>query len=343
MKIELERYIDDLEERIDPVQEERLQNDWKAWMNHENRGEFAPAPRRGRPSGLDWPHVNINDTLDDPDLSVYAELCRVNNTISRDGIYIPRMRPNYGVGIMASAFGAPLFVMPYECDTLPNVQKIGGEAVKKAAEGPMPSLTDGLLGKVDVAARKYLELRRTHPNIARFVRVEQPDLQGPIDTLELLWGSDLFYALYDEPDAVHLAMFMLTEFFDRYFEYWLTLFPGNRGTASYFRMMEKGCVTLRNDSGMNLSPDFYSEFIAPYDGRLLKKYGGIVHSCGRIDHFVDRLAGLEGLAGINMSQPEYNDMEKIFLNTVDRGIHLTISSKRFPVNGHRTENLLFLE
>ena len=36
--------------------------------------------------------------------------------------------------------------------------------------------------------------------------VEQPDLQGPMDNLELLWGSELFYALYDLPDEIHALL-----------------------------------------------------------------------------------------------------------------------------------------
>ena len=31
---------------------------------------------------------------------------------------------------------------------------------------------------------------------------------------------------------------------------------------------------------------------------------------------------MDGVYAVNMSQPEYNDMERIFQNTVDRGIAL---------------------
>ena len=61
----------------------------------------------------------------------------------------------------------------------------------------------------------------------------------------------------------------------------------------------------------------------PYDQRLLKAFGGgAIHFCGRGDHYIAELANLEGLYGINMTQPELNDMELIFANTVDRGINL---------------------
>ena len=80
---------------------------------------------------------------------------------------------------------------------------------------------------------------------------------------------------------------------------------------------------LRNDSAMNLSPDLYREYAAPYDGWLLDHFGGgAVHFCGRGDHYIETLCALPGLYGINMSQPHLNDMETIYRNTVDKGIPL---------------------
>lgn len=40
------------------------------------------------------------------------------------------------------------------------------------------------------------------------------------------------------------------------------------------------------------------------------------------DHYIDLLAGVPELTGIQLSQPECNDMEKIYRHTVDRGIPL---------------------
>ena len=78
---------------------------------------------------------------------------------------------------------------------------------------------------------------------------------------------------------------------------------------------------LRCDIAMNISPEMYDEFSVPYDLILLQKYdGGAMHFCGRGDHYIELLARTPGLTGVNLSQPEYNDMEKIYRNTVDRGI-----------------------
>jgi hypothetical protein len=74
---------------------------------------------------------------------------------------------------------------------------------------------------------------------------------------------------------------------------------------------------------MNLSPELYREFSIPYDNLLLERFGGgVVHFCGRGDHYIDILSAQKGVTGINMTQPEYNDMEKIYSNTVDKGIKI---------------------
>ena len=74
---------------------------------------------------------------------------------------------------------------------------------------------------------------------------------------------------------------------------------------------------------MNLSPEMFEEFVEPYDQRLLDEFnGGVIHFCGKGDHYSYRFPEMNGLHAINMSQPEYNNMETIYKNTVDRGIKI---------------------
>ena len=92
-------------------------------------------------------------------------------------------------------------------------------------------------------------------------------------------------------------------------------------------LYHRGSILLRDDSAMNLSPELYREYALPYDSELLSCYGGAVHFCGRGDHYVEELSCAEGLYGINLSQPDYNDMEKIYKCTVDKGIKLLAFNK----------------
>jgi hypothetical protein len=85
---------------------------------------------------------------------------------------------------------------------------------------------------------------------------------------------------------------------------------------------------LRDDSAMNFSPEMFDEFIRPYDQELLESFGGgAMHFCGRGSHYIESACTMTGLHAIAMSQPEYNDMETIYRNTVAKGIPLLLFRK----------------
>lgn len=102
---------------------------------------------------------------------------------------------------------------------------------------------------------------------------------------------------------------------------WQKIWEYNGKYSVHWGMLYKGCIMIRNDSMMNLSPSTYEEFIMPYDQKLFDTFGGgAMHFCGRGDHYIDRVSGLKGLYAVNMSQPGYNNLEKFFKNTVQKGI-----------------------
>ncbi|MBQ3761544.1 MAG: hypothetical protein II875_05990 [Clostridia bacterium] len=338
----LKIYLDDIENRLNPEFEDEILEFWRLWGEHKKTSFDMPKGRVPKPSVIEWPCVNINDAIKDDELMVIREFAGVSKRLSQSNAFPLRVRANYGVANVASAFGCPLFEMPRETDTLPNAVKLGEDACCALIEKPIPDTYAGNFEGIFRMGKLYREICAAYPRIGKYVHIEQPDLQGPMDNLELLWGSDLFYALYDMPEEIHALLDKITQFISQQLDAWLELFPGNAGTASYFRHREKGSLALRDDSAMNLSPAFFEEFIAQYDQRLLKKYGGIVHFCGKGDHFIPLLSKLEGLNGINMSQPHLNDMQKVFANTIDKGIHLSLSINHTPEGSHDFGNLLLL-
>ncbi len=344
MKIELERYLEDVESRLDDGQEARVLEEWMEWVHHKNAsGPFEAAPRRPAPSALEWPHIAINDAIADDTLAIYRELEGVNDALAKGKSTILRVRANYGVGNVATAFGAETFVMPRETDTLPNVRAMDEDRVAALIGKPLPDLGAGNFAAILRFARNWQEIQKKYPKIGRYVRAEQPDLQGPMDNLELIMGSSaVFYGLYDEAETMHALLDIITGTMEKLMDGWLSCFPENRAFANYFTHVEEGMLCIRDDSAMNLSPEMFSEFIAPYDGRLLKKYGGLIHFCGRGDHFIGRMTAMEGLSGVNMSQPHLNDMEKIYAATIDRGIHLGVTAKLETPAGHDVRNLMII-
>ena len=153
--------------------------------------------------------------------------------------------------------------------------------------------------------------------------VYHPDLQGPLDICELMWGEDLFYAMYDEPELVAAVMQLITDTYMRFMERWQALVPPRDDICCHWdNVMHRGQIVLRNDSAMNLSPEFYDTFARAFDSQLMERYGGVIHFCGRGDHYIHLLKTIPNIYGVNMSQPHLNDMATIYQNTVDCGIQL---------------------
>jgi len=120
----------------------------------------------------------------------------------------------------------------------------------------------------------------------------------------------------DDPDKVHALLTLVTQTYITMMEKWHKLWPPQK-TSYHWGFMHTGSIVVRNDSAMNFSPVMFREFIAPYDTLLMEKYqGGVVHFCGRGDHYIDQLAQYPGLCAVHLTQPSYNDMEIIFQNTV---------------------------
>ena len=102
-----------------------------------------------------------------------------------------------------------------------------------------------------------------------------------------------------------------------------SFFPSHPDKNCHWAYYHRGHIVLRNDSATNLNTELYREFALPYDAALLKHFGGgVVHFCGRGDHYISCLCEVPELTAINMTQPHLNNMEIIYRNTVDKGIPL---------------------
>ncbi len=317
--------LDDIERRIDPESEESMAAQWHDFLYNRFEGDiFQPYREKISPSALGIPHVNINDAIADYDQMLLAQLQLVSGALNSRNQNLC-VRANYGTGILSSLFGAEIFVMPREMDTLPTTRAIGDtERIRELVERGMPDLMGGFGRRVFEFGELCAEVFRKYPNIHRYVAVYHPDTQGPLDICELLWGCEMFYAMYEEPELVHAMMQLLTDTYTAFLNKWFEIFPvGSEMNVHWSALRHRGRILLRDDSAMNLSPELYEEFAAPYDGALLDRFdGGAVHFCGRGDHYIETLCNTPKLYGINMSQPELNDMEKIWSNTVDKGIKM---------------------
>jgi hypothetical protein len=305
--------------------EAELDAAWRTFLT-EGGGDGVFSPRRAEkaPPGTEWPAVSVNAALADPDRMALQQYGGCSRILAEGGGACLAVRCNYGTGILPSLFGAPIHVMDEALNTLPTARPLAGpDALRQTLDRGVPDLRAGYGEQVLAMGRTFAEIGEAYPSIGRYVRIYHPDTQGPMDVVELLYGSDLFYALYEEPELVRQLLDLVTETYIAFLREWETVVPFAPDYNVHHLYMHRGAIVLRDDSAMNLSPAMFDEFIRPWDQRLLTEFGGgVVHFCGRGDHYIESLCGMADLTGVNLSQPELNDMETVFAATVDRGIPL---------------------
>lgn len=321
--MEIRPYLEDLEARIDVGVEEELMGEWRSFCRGEWKGDyFSPRRRRGAGAGVEWPRFGTNQTLKDPEKMIVQQLSGCSAALAKGEGALLAVRCNYGVPTLAIPFGPELFVMPDEMDTLPNCHPLGTERTHQVIEAGMPSVDHPYLHQVWETGRRFMEVKRQYPKLGKYLHVYHPDFQGPMDLLELIWGSEIFTAFMDEPEFVHKALRLITDYYIAAMRKWQEIVPvEEKGVSCHWGMLQPGQIMVRDDSAMNLPPEYFEEFILPYDQELLGAFGGgALHACGRVDHYAGYFSRMKDMKAFNMSQPHLNDMEKVLQETVDKGI-----------------------
>lgn len=319
----LESCLADLEDHIDETVEEKLFQQWLDFTQRKFEGEyFLPKRERNIPAKKEWHKILINDAIADFDQMALHQFALCSDILEKGTGGLLCVRANYGTGIIPSLFDTELFMMDRALDTLPTTKPFSNpkDRVKKLLDGGIPSINQALGAKTLEMGARFMEMKQQYPKINKHVHIYHPDLQGPMDICELLWGSSLFIDIYDVPDLVTQLLDLITDTYIQFMKAWDKIVPSLDGYAIHWTMLHRGHIMLRDDSAMNFSPTMFKQFIQPYDQRLLDEFGGGgIHFCGRGDHYIDQIAQVNNVYAVNMSQPECNDMEIIFQNTIDNG------------------------
>jgi hypothetical protein len=323
---QLSPYLEDLEQRIDDEVECDLLNQWTEFTDGtRSAAVFAPHRPAANPPRIAWPVISVNATFDDPLLMLLHQLSINSRILEAGSGELLGVRVNYGTPTVPSLYGARLFIMPDETNTLPACHPLAGglEGVLACISHGTPDIDAGLGAKVFSSGRLFLDVMREYPGISKHIKLYHPDFQGPMDVTELLVGSSIFTDLIDRPEDVHMVLRSVTRTYHALMGRWLKLVPPPGDWTVHWNMLHRGTIMLRDDSATNLSPAMFEEFVEPYDSQLLQAFGGgAMHFCGKGDHFIEVAASIPFLFAVHMSQPELNDIEQICQNTVDRGLNL---------------------
>lgn len=326
IKPKLEQLLDYLEAHVDLDWQQTIQERYcKAlqWKPVERLPIIFTYPF---PQDAPFQPVPHRQTFDDPYTMLYNELVYAFETsilcherVEDDLPYT--IRPNFGTVLIASLFGAhveqvdenPPWVRPFE--TLKEFQQ--------AIERDPLDFSQGWIPLVIETYQCYHDALKNYPTLKQAIKIVLPDLQGPIDTVELLRGSTIFMDLYDRSDVVQQA---LTKAADaqiglvRYLQPYLT--DGPKGFCHQQVSMLAGSMLLRNDSAIMLSARAYRRHVAPHDERVLNELDGSVHSCGKIAHVVKEFLQLTSIRSLDLGQPELNDMDIVYTLAKERQIPL---------------------
>lgn len=222
------------------------------------------------------------------------------------------IRANFGTVIIASLFGARV---EQRDDNPPWVRSFQTAEEFLSVFGRDPrDFSQGICPQVEERYRFYRDVFSGYPNLARCIRIVLPDLQGPLDTLELLRGSAIYEDFILEPERTDLALQRIAQAqvgFARHLGQFIT--DGPDGFSRQHATVIKGNILIRNDSAIMISPEMYSAQVAPHDEFVLREMGGGgVHSCGKIDFNVPEILKLPSLKCFDFGQSYLNDLGPVY-------------------------------
>ena len=311
MSAQLDHYLSKFERLIAPEHYARVEEAYRrvfAWEEMEELpytwGDLPPV------ADDDWPDPPYNDTFVDREKMLLGQLRGPYLHYQTEDYHPLAIRANYGTVILPSILGASYQLTE---TSLPWAHHLPDRvAVRRLIEAGVPDLRAGLGAACFDTAEYYLETLRPHPNLSRETRIYHPDLQGPFDVAHLLWGPDIFLAIYDCPAMVHELLDLVVRIYIAWLSRWKELLGEGNELTAHWSLMMRGGAMLRDDTPVMLSRSQYLEFVKPYDQRVLDAFGGCIHYCGRGDQFIEEMGASRNLYGLNISQPELNDMDKVW-------------------------------
>lgn len=209
-----------------------------------------------------------------------------------------------GTVALASAFGGAVQFTPDGKAWIEPVVANPGDAARLEP----PPVTAGFLGRGLANYKEALE------RLDMFVPPQVPDMQGPLQTAAFLWHQEQFiYAMYDEPEAVHRTLDIVTDYIIRVIAHFRDAFPDAEMAAYPPSHLPRrmGCA-ITEDFMHLLSPELYEEFGLPYVNRISDAFGGVfVHCCGRFRQHWPVVRKIHNLRGLDTMYP-YTDPAEIY-------------------------------
>jgi hypothetical protein len=327
MNARLAALLRQLADTLDPAREQEIAHCHQRALTFEPVERLPLVVSYPLPPVDPWQPFPHHEIFDDPEKMLFNELVSAWDThlVYRPlvGDDLPAtIRANFGTVLVASTFGARVEQVE---DNPPWVRPFRSRAELAAGLSRGPAdLTAGWLPRVVERYRFYREVLALFPPLPDVIRLVLPDLQGPVDTLEMMCGSALYADLIDDPAFVTQALDTLGAAQVSLARQLAPLVnDGPAGFSHQHGFMIRGRITLRDDSAIMVSPRMYRRQIAPHDERVLAEMGGGgIHSCGNFMHNVGAMLELPSLQCLDFGQSPLNDVDAIYARAKPRRIAL---------------------
>jgi len=326
MRNELRELLDYLEGAVDPDEQAAINDRCHKSLNWETVDRPPLCLTYPLPEPCPFQPFPHREVFEDPEKMLFNQLvCAFDASMVCHpdvGDDLPfSIRGNFGTTIIASLFGAtieqvgddPPWVLPY-----PRTD--GYQAVLDI--DPL-DFTQGWCPRVVRTYECFHDLLAGYPKLRQVVAITLPDLQGPFDNAELLRGGDIFLDLYDQADLLDSVLKCLAQAQIGFAKRLQPLIRESAGYSHQHAVKIAGNILIRNDSTIMMSADMYRDLVAPHDSFVLRESGGGgIHSCGNIGHIADSYFDLPGMAGLDLGQPEMNDLDLLYTRAQARQLPL---------------------
>ncbi|MBT3272229.1 MAG: hypothetical protein HN368_03665 [Spirochaetales bacterium] len=263
----------------------------------------------------------------DPEIQLAVQLAEIQAHEEKhiDDDYVPMLMPWFGVAGMPEGFG---------CNVVWS--KTGYPAVEPVLKNPKditamkkPDVRGGLMGKILEFTQIFQEETSNKYPICL------SEHMSPLEIVfTLMETTQVLYALMDEPKLIHDLLNIVTETTISFIsEQRKVAHDYNLGMciASTGEYIPDGYgIWLSADSIVNLSPELFVEYFAPYANILSEEYGGVfLHSCGNFEHLIDSFDAIKNLRGIDFgaSETSFELLEEAFGGTLVLAPHLGLNDR----------------
>jgi len=312
VSIKLEELIETIEQkkRIDPQGKERI-----ARVLENKKVDVLPLIF-WRPQNISVPGktYDMEEQFYDKEKMLYAHLEEIADCASNTFDALLCLRPNFGTIFIPTMFGLEYKVPK---DSFAWVTShLSKEEIKRY------KLPD--LDKTDLMKRVIEYIQFFKEKLPEWIQVYLPDTLGPFEIAHSVYGHDIFYEIYDDPNFVHYLLGLCTELYIQVTEKLKKVIGEERESCYHGHALVRG-IYMRNggariseDSATLLSPEHIDEFVISYDKRALRAFGGgFVHYCGKHEYLLEAYLQLDEVRAINLGNPEmyeFNSTMQKFLN-----------------------------